>query len=208
MVSRKTATSEIVSIAISVVCLLTILGCGKEEHRIVNDNNSVLIPLKVGNEWFGTEIESDSSGNVLSSSSLGWRIGSDTLISGERWFWMQTPGEDGELSNSMLVTNRADGVWIQDQREPYLMFKYPAAVGDRYDAHAYRPDTMIVNSVGEQIETPAGAFACYLYHLIPWDTEDIVGVDFWLFPGVGFVRTGSQGWSSTLTWTLDSLLLK
>jgi hypothetical protein len=192
---------------IVVLPVLVCMQCSKQSDKSTNGSRDVLFPLESGNEWFGHMTKYDDSGTEIYTSEMSRLVSGDTVIMGELWYRMQRR-EDWEDYETELVTNRADGLWTTDQGEPFLLFKYPANRGEKYEAHAFQSDTMTVISTGELMETPAGEFSCYHYLLSPEDDEDVVGVDLWLAVGVGYVKIDTRGWSSWSSWVLDSMSLK
>lgn len=79
------AVSRMFTLLLTVAAFIC-ASCEKDDTGIVNSRRGVIIPLKTGNEWIGTQGTRDTADTEVSSSLLSIRISSDTVIAGEQWF--------------------------------------------------------------------------------------------------------------------------
>lgn len=160
-----------------VVGLLALVSCTSDNDPASNDTTGVnaILPLKVGNQWILQATYSDTTQPGLDT----MRITKDTLIDGERWFFIE-----GAFfgPNQPLMTNRSNGLWTRNNLSMGLSWKYPSFVGDAYPIGSGGTDTIHVVSTTADVSVPAGPFRCYRYRFNS-DTSDT-----YLSPNVGFVK--------------------
>lgn len=148
-----------------------------------NGNDSLLIPLSVGNMWVYEVTEYSDSFDVMKTYYDTVSIVKDTNIMGDHWFYQLTSSN----GNYTMVTNFDGGVYwmfanraMQKVSDPFLAFAYPAAAGTLYPFANFTAevvDTALLAS------TPFGQKECYLYLLKA--PESPVTVEFIISPGVG-----------------------
>lgn len=165
------------------------------------DGDPVLLPLETGNQWvmaFSRTYRIGTPNEGTESYTDTLRVVSDTTIAGERWAEVACT-ESAICLPEGFYSNRADGVWKWDDpssdQAPYLLYKYPAEVGDTYALDPCCTDVVTTVSVlgtDTPIETPAGTLPAYHYQ---FDTDEAYGTpvadevgryDRYLAPGQGF----------------------
>ncbi len=100
----KIAQNIVVVIA---AALLLYTGCSKDNNPVGQSGTgtSVIMPLKIGNQWTYRVSFLDTLGNVRAADTMMFKIVRDTIIQNETWYFI------GSDSNSKeLLTNRADGL--------------------------------------------------------------------------------------------------
>jgi hypothetical protein len=155
-------------------------NCKKDDSTTGPSNTAPanIWPLQVGNAWRYSTFNYDTSGQVTFSGidSTTWRVTRDTLLSGERWYWLA----------GSWVTNRSNGFCVKQDTIIALYFKYPASVGETWTI----PLTSSANiqaslvSTGTNISTQGGTFACYLYRMLYLGGAP---TDWYVQPGLGMV---------------------
>ncbi|MBX0332103.1 hypothetical protein K3G39_02520 [Pontibacter sp. HSC-14F20] len=104
-------------------CLsLLLFSCEKEE---ISEPFEDIMPLQVGNEWVYDQIEYNTDGEVLSTSSFRRQVMKDTLINKTTWYI---------LNNGMIVRNDKDGYvhYRKDANEQYITYPNPGMSGIAY----------------------------------------------------------------------------
>ncbi|MFN0157500.1 MAG: hypothetical protein ACKVRP_05425 [Bacteroidota bacterium] len=140
-----------------------------------------ILPLKEGNIWLYKAFSYDPQGNVISTSEPSMSVSGDTMISGERWYFV----------NSGLMTNKPGGLWIMssfgEELIPYLFTKFPCSVGDSWLLGPQYTNSQSIGqcvSVSEVVVTQNGSYACYKYLI---SSESGQRSEFYFRPGVGLV---------------------
>lgn len=146
-----------------------------------------LMPLKIGNVWiYETSILDTTVGKLVPDRLDTFIVSRDTVINGERWYMV-----DGMGSNGTLTINREGGQWIIDPYgKPYLIAKFPAAVGDEFSGLGGKLMNRL-EKTGVEITVPGGTFYCYQYSQIFGPQRRLTYNYF--APGVGFVKMESMG---------------
>ncbi|HUI29251.1 MAG TPA: hypothetical protein VLX91_03465 [Candidatus Acidoferrales bacterium] len=110
------------------------------------------------------------------------KAATDRTISGVTWYRITSKVFGG------FIANESDGLWTYDSSSggSSLVFKYPANVGDNWDAVmntsiAYQ---VTVQSVNATINVPKGTYTCYDYKML---LNSQPGLEVYLSPGIGFV---------------------
>lgn len=97
------------------------------KYKSINENqeNGVVLPLKVGNKWYYGVDEYSGDGVKLAEYIDSILVKNEYEISGERWFEVYFP----MLSNdNILMTNTDVGLWVKCdncENQSFLMAKYP-----------------------------------------------------------------------------------
>ncbi len=117
------------NIILIIPLILFIFSCStKNNPTICSDQNDSILPLEIGNKWEYLKIHYDGNNQPLDSSIVVREIISKIEINKENWF---------RYENSILVTNRNDGIWSKETQPPFeteakLVYKYPTYRGDSY----------------------------------------------------------------------------
>lgn len=225
------SSSIIIVIALSIHL---VFGC--------DDNNPIqptlgkpaeIIPLAVGNQWWGTLLILDSSGAAIDTFKRVHQIIGDSVISNgftvdsltgdttfhtETWYKWQTIYNDTGISSAtvlFLFTNKKDGIHGQSSSlGPSLSYKFPAVVGDTFltTFSFLTLGKLSVRSTDTVITIDQGTHSCYQYAS---DGRSILGASReFVAPNIGTVKwevdSKIPGGTPYLreVYVLDSLLLK
>lgn len=142
-----------------ILLFITFTGCKKEDLTGPEQTQaSVIMPLKVGNEWNFTEAYYDSTEKVIINIDTQNKVIKDTVIQNETWAVM----DFGYVKQ--LFTNRQDGLYfsLPNQFSPQLAFKYPVEKGYIYN---YETGSLAIVSTDTSITVPAGKFSCIKYYM-------------------------------------------
>lgn len=172
------------------VLLSMVLGCKKDEGPTgpPATPSSVIMPLKVGNQWTFSATFYDSNGVALNGSGLTTiSIIRDTTITGEKWYLLGVFG----IASGSLLANRSDGLWEIDpgSSSPYLIFKFPASAGDTYSTSSLG-GKIVVGSISSSITVPQGAYSCYEYKLYLQPSNQLNSVVYFA-PNAGIIKQDS-----------------
>jgi hypothetical protein len=162
-----------------VTLILTLVGCN-DNSTLENElnNNKVLIPLTVGNQWKYNRTFYDSSGTVLNRDTILCNVEYDTVFENEKWyktFW-------GYLNN------KPDGVhqyFTNPLNVQILQWPFPSSENNSYITGANGIITVI--SIKENYTTPLKTFKCYHYKII-YDNSNNYEQDYYFCPGIGYVK--------------------
>lgn len=180
-------------------CSVVFTGCDLwESSGGDGPEPSVLLPLDEDNYWVMAFTRFDDEGTLTESYTDTLHVVGDTTVAGERWAEVACT-ESAICFPEGFYSNREDGVWKwndpSSDQEPYLLYKYPAEVGDTYAQNPCCTDVVTTVSVlgtSTPIETPAGTLLAYHYQ---FDTDEVNGIpvadevgryDRYLVPGQGF----------------------
>lgn len=150
-----------------ILALLVLFNTNCKNNDSVNSSNdsSVIMDLKVGNQWAYEFKAFDSVGTVQFTDTLVYKIVRDTTINSIKWFFI---GNDSYAIE--LLTNKSDGLWymrISDDGIPgqsaVLIAKYPGSVNDSWLTTDSSTAKLIAKEVGVSI--PLGNFSCYHYSI-------------------------------------------
>ena len=177
----------------------------------VEEDPDVLVPLTVGNSWtYETEWVGivDSFTVTIQSVHDFQKDGRTVRAYAEV---DQLNGEPGSSQRAWLYANGPEGYYLNGGIAASdtlllssLYLKYPARVGERWDAVSieYRdwstpPEFGVYDTLGisliakdEPFETPAGTFKCHVYRYTIRPSEDVVehwNVYKYYVPGIGLV---------------------
>lgn len=178
------------------------------------DDAPVLLPLATGNTWVMAFSRFDAEGNLTQSYTDTLRVASDTTIAGERWAEIRCSQTPSGCIPGGFYANRDDGVWKWNgpgsDAAPYLLYKYPAEIGDTYPLPEEPNSTVTVIGTEEPLEVPAGTLSAHHYEL---DTEETAGFPIaegagrlqrYLVPGLGFAFIGCAYLTPTDDGELDN----
>jgi hypothetical protein len=202
------------SLLFAVVVLMFLTVCSdKPSVPISGPENSVIVPLAVGNKWTGTQVDGWIGSDDTTCHVKTIEVIDEIVIDDERWYRTRRILDDDTLSSNQICCNRANGLWVNTMDdvdtygEPYLLAKYPAEAGDTYWLGDYDGSPYVtVISVDSSIEVPYGTFRCYCYVLQSPDIIDVPVVNFCYAPNVGFVKDDLFGGFSGVhnIWQLAS----
>lgn len=148
---------------------LLLFACGDDSST--NQDRTVMMPLKVGNEWTGTLTTVDPGGEH--SGSMTIRVQDRIIVNNEKWYIMQHIIDGEIIYPDQMHTNRYDGVWVwytcRDSiaGEPLMWAKYPAEVGDTFTTGHLGLVTATLVSKDTSVSVPLGDFDCYCYFWLP-----------------------------------------
>lgn len=118
--------------------------------------SDTLVPLHIGNEWRYKIETFDTVTSALTDSYFSTEdIYGDSNINGEKWYSFGSP--------SIFYRNDSLGYRMiyADPDTSYLMYKYPARVGDKFVGF-FEEGTEVV-ALDKPITVPAGRFSCVEY---------------------------------------------
>lgn len=163
-------------------------------------DDPVLLPLDDGNRWIMEFTRTDAEGTLIETFTDTLSVVGDTTVSGEHWAEVRCSQDSNSCIPGGFYTNRDDGVWKWDDpssdEAPYLLYKYPATIGDTYDLPGSANFSVTVLGTDAPVETPAGTLLAYHYEL---DTDEAYGhpvsegagrLDRYLVPDQGFAFIG------------------
>jgi hypothetical protein len=169
---------------------LILVGCGKDRGTDSNTMKEAqeIIPLAVGNKWWLTFTEYDSTGSILQSAKWTRSIVGDTIINSYNWFLLQHEYSNlGSLAYEYL-SNQDSGLYVRytNGDGPYLWYPYPAAVGDSVTIFG-----LTIVSIDTLVSVPAGTRSCYCYGITMPSATDTLWEYAHVSPGWGFVADHS-----------------
>ena len=141
------------------------------------NNSSCIIPLAIGNQWTTKVTEWDFDGDITSSRYQTTKIIGDTTVADEHWFIMKHP------RGSVICMNGSEGFYELRSGTKILVLKYPASVGDSYQAPD-GPEKIL--SQNAKLSVPKGSFVCYQYELTLTRVGDLRIKNYYC-PGVGLI---------------------
>jgi len=165
------------------IVIIFISGCKKKENSESGPSgvtNSSITPLKNGNTWTYRDITLPQQDTM----NLTHWISGDTMIGSELWFREYVASDS---SNYIYTKNKSDGqhYYIQPDDIDYLIYKYPATVGDIYYVDNGL-DTLQVLNTDTSITVPAGTFSCYEYKEFSLSAYYAL---YFVSPGNGFIKS-------------------
>lgn len=162
---------------ISSLIFFLISGCKSKSNPVVPPSiPQNIMPLSVGNYWKYQRVYYDPNGNITNVDTFKVAITKDTIINFTTWFF--------DDYFWIYYNNKSDGLWIYSNISSWLMWKYPAQIGETYYAGS---DTVKVISTDKALTTLIGVYHCYSYEYnfrgLPIDT--------FISPGLGIVYSES-----------------
>lgn len=224
-------------ILVLLTLLIAIAGCSESTDPsnntvgLVPGDTTVMIPLSIGNTWYGYSAQYDEYGTIVRNGSDTTTLVKDTTINGEKWYLTNAP-------LTTAVTNRADGYYIWPlylgrDGLATMAAKFPTQKGDTFglgrepyiDEEGDVTDTLLkyfeVASTDTVIKVRAGTFHCYEYL---YRYKSALGVapdsvirhpdNYFYSRGFGFISYNLYGKpvgtlsSLILHWELTSVALK
>jgi len=181
------------------------------------DFKAILIPLAVGNTWYGSASEYEHG--IFSQRFSAYK---DTMISAGTWHFLRSRKSGGIYSERNILYNAHYGVMARHWQETnpgdtlltfsYRRYKFPAIDGEvmtRIYCYGYECDTSEIFIHHITVDVPAGEFDCLCYKE---EYSDMRGYhEICLAPNIGYIREYHiYEWGDIFkerTWTLDSAIL-
>jgi hypothetical protein len=194
-----------ISLSFLVFILFTAIGCKNSNNPLSAQSNLHIWPLAMGNSWTLRSEVYDSNGVLLDSSAFSFWVKKDTIINSTNCYMLF----EMAIPLATYNMNKSDGLWSlymsTSYQSSYLIYKYPATVGDQYSAPATIDGvTATVNykliSTNASVSVPAGNFNCYQYQY----TDSSGGINnIYLCPGVGPIKISHTLITSTSRIYMD-----
>jgi hypothetical protein len=163
-----------------------VFGCGDEPGK-PTDNNSELLPLKVGNQWTYAYTSFNSDGDSTHTEIKTYEIIKDSVYNGEKIYYLNRSDFLGLLIKGYFL-NRNDGIHVLNTEhgaaDPQILLKFPVDNNSEFDAYPYR---MKVGKADTTIATPAGEFKCIKYSKI-YDKDKPFYIHYFC-PGIGNIAS-------------------
>ncbi|MBU0982385.1 MAG: hypothetical protein KKA42_00830, partial [candidate division Zixibacteria bacterium] len=161
MKHRSTHTAALLLAGILLLTLLS--ACDDEPPTQSQPPANVIVPLAVGNTWWGTYTYYDSLGNEVFSRGTKTAVLDPAVLRWQVWYGWEI--DDGLHGPNELVRNFADGFYQYatdslGMPAPIHILKYPADSGDTFNRDGR---TVTVISTHDTVTVPAGQFVCYVY---------------------------------------------
>jgi hypothetical protein len=166
-----------------ILFIALLIGCKKNNIVSYNVNSSQnLIPLEKGNTWYYSGIVYDTLGTIKDNYSLVYDVRGDTIIFGKKL----TPYSGYYVTNtdSGLLAFGGYSLYPAAPYDTvvhyYLLYKYPAKTGDRFDQGRR------VGTLDTVIVVPAGSYHCIRYMLY---YDNVLLYEDYISPGVGLIKS-------------------
>ncbi|HWO56716.1 MAG TPA: hypothetical protein VNN55_04025 [bacterium] len=137
-------------------------ACGDDEESVCIGDESVIVAINPESIWIYRVTDRDTANAIVDTHSDTILIVKDTIADGDPWSVTSIDGE--------LWANRADGFWVWSdpqsvETEPYLLARFPAALGQQYaiPAGELDGDTMLVADMMAIVRVPYGQFTAITY---------------------------------------------
>jgi len=190
-------------IIIILIMAALIVTCANDGPTGPGLSGGVIMPLEMGNKWYGTNIFYYESGST-EINSVEMEIKDTIYNDNECWYLTMERGfrpRHGYL-------NRSDGLYMtifesdNQTGDPILYCKYPARVGDIYaagnaQAEVLRLDTIDIASIG--------AVESMLYYYYIPDSGSAITQYIWWTPNLGMIKMTYTIQSDSAVYYLDSV---
>lgn len=192
---------------ISFLCGL--FNCSENENPVNHQLSNSPFPLKVNNSWNWRPSILDSSGTELDSFYYTMIIKKETVINGHTWFVMSASDDSSE---SILYTNKSDGVWAQSFNVIECVYKYPVQMGETYNI-SYQDDsttiitTIKVISTDTLVSVASGSYSCILYQGSYNIQNEMYYYDTYFCPGIGVIKAVHKAGNISLVTKLVSFVI-
>ncbi len=146
------------------------------DYVVTNQENSVILPLRVGNRWLYNVTEYDWRGGIDTQYYASIVVEKDTIIHNERWFYVR--GWCGGADISILLTNTNVGLWFKCEPcgDSFLEAQYPKVRNPYFSGEISSfvltgEDSLLTDTVLRwaryeevaQLEVPYGIYDCTKY---------------------------------------------
>ena len=192
----------ILIIAIIVITALC-LGCGGDDSTGPDISGGVIMPLEMGNKWYGEVIDYEG-GDPVSSQEITIEILDTIYYSGECWYLTK----ERDFRPSFGYANRADGLWMVMVESntvthgPDRYCKYPASIGDSYSTGNAQVDVQSIDTINVASIGAVESMVCYYY--LP-DTGDAITETIWWAPNIGMIKSVYKYYGDSTVYRLDSV---
>ena len=139
-----------------------------------------ILPLALGNTWNVKITDADSIPMTAYDSIY---VVKDTTIQNEQWYQVLSIHIMGR--NQDYLINRSDGLhqFVKNNSPQFsLSLKSPAEKGDEFKTWDI---PMIVLSISDTVQVPAGKFICYHYG---YGNSPYYLAEYWYAPNIGLVK--------------------
>jgi hypothetical protein len=163
------------------ILICTLPSC-KESNPAGPEGGQLIIPLRIGNTWSMRYTVYDSTGSTRGTIDDTFKVVTDTVVAGDTWYTISST-----IFSTLYFANRSDGIWtLGTSTEPSLIFKYPANVGETWNAQVDPSTTFQISLQSDTVSVtvPKGTYTCYEYRLLENSRPYL---DLYASPGVGFV---------------------
>jgi len=167
------------SLLVSLALLFTISSC-KKSNPVGPSNSQQILPLKIGDTWLIEYTVYDTTEAIEGTMYDTAMVKTDTVISGVTWHRVSSITIDG------VFTDKSDGLWGFGSTGGFVIFRYPANVGDTWNAPMNSSATyeITLESDSASVTVPKGTYVCYDYRML---LNSLPKLEVYLSPGVGFV---------------------
>lgn len=172
---------------------LLLVSCGDDDKPTNGNQESVIMPLKVGYSWKGTQTEYAPDGAPVYTAAHITEVVNVSTINNESWYIVNYIIASDTIDPCVMYANRDDGLWIwytcsdSIAGAPIMIYKYPAWVGDSYTSGNNGDVTITVISTDTVITIPYGELTAHLYHWQPPGAFTEV-VYIYMVPDLGMVK--------------------
>jgi hypothetical protein len=170
---------KILNVVLFLILITLVQSCSDINNPSVDGISNDIIPLTVGNTWSYHTTLYDTAGNVFKEFNNSREITGDTLINNTIWYYYDT---DAWFCSVFKDGYHTYDPYRTDSLRNQLNFKYPCAAGEKYSYYE-------VAKTDTQITVPAGTFNCIMYTLRMQTSMDFAYIDFFIKPGVGYIKT-------------------
>ena len=180
-----------------------IVSCSNNNGTGPSNNNELILPLTLGNEWQYVAPESDSVNTILKvidSQNLNYN---DEDISVFSLNWIEE-----NYIDTLLIFNKDDGLYYLSPNfdNDWLFLKYPVNVDDFW-YNPFEEGPIKCLSTNQSVGTPAGNFNCFVYGFY-YDSGDLPYLEIYCHPDIGIVALHSdiddeENWSFLNTYILN-----
>ena len=205
----------------SLFILIAVIFAGCSEHGVnpnQTSNPKQIYPLATGDVRIYVDSLFFSDGSVAEVAFDTEWVGMTVSVQNEIWYVIS----NNDYPRGDLYANRNDGYWNNFSNQSYLVYKYPATMGEIYhnridtfdiqNGHiqADRQYTKVA-SINTKISVGDSAYFCYYYQTFLYNFKDIdTGShkpwwETYVCPGVGRIRTQD---TFDETWTRNGTPVK
>lgn len=180
---------EMKIIKIFLLCIIFsfIVGCGDEPGK-PTDNNSDLLPLKVGNQWTYIDSSVNAQGTHAFVETKTYEIIKDSIWNEEKMY-MFNRSDFLDIHLFGYFLNRSDGTYLFDSNnianEPQMFIKFPVYKNNGFKGYT---DFLIAANIDTAYTTPAGVFNCIMYASIRSDKNNSYYIHYFC-PGIGNIAS-------------------
>jgi len=158
-----------------------------------NNDDTLIMPLGVGNLWRGTLWTFDETGEVLFEQSSDYHISESNYYNGKMWYIVDQITDGDTASGVFIFRNESDGLYTRYSTDTLaaltsLWAKFPASVGDHYYSGPGNIEEVTVTATDTVVETVYSEYICNVYKheltVYTWPIYD----KYYLAPNIGFAK--------------------